>query len=122
MVDQAMQGKDCTCLLPAASRVLANIEETRASRKALHVLHAMVTEHGVGGSGAGDRRPGWAAEYETAVVWEDANSRKRRVQSSMKTLLITPHGAQRIAPKALRVLDFFDEFPAYSAPPTDDIS
>jgi hypothetical protein len=86
------------------------------------VLRAMVTEHGVGGSGADDRRPGWAAEYETAAVWEDANSKKRRMPPSMKTLLITPHRAQRIAPKALRVLDFFDEFPAHSAPPTDDIS
>ena len=87
------------------------------------MLRAMVTEHGVGGSGADDRRPGWAAEYETAAVWEDANSKKRRMPPSMKTLLITPHRAQRIAPKALRVLDdFFDEFPAHSAPPTDDIS
>ena len=99
-----------------------NIEETRASRKTLHVLHAMATEHGVCGNGADDHRPGWAAEYETAVVWEDANSKKRRMPPSMKTLLITPHRAQRIAPKALRVLDFFDEFPAHSAPPTDAIS
>ena len=87
------------------------------------MLRAVVTEHGVGGSGADDRRPGWAAEYETAAVWEEANSKKRRMPPSMKTLLITPHRAQRIAPKALRVLDdFFDEFPAHSAPPTDDIS
>ena len=98
-----------------------NIKETRphGPEEEGARVHAMAGEHGGGGLVLG--RPAWAAEYETVVVWEDDKSKKWRMPPSVKTLLLTPFRAQKMAPKAQKVLDFFNEAPAYTAPPTDEI-